>query len=164
VSDAVIHGLQKQIEGLFKDADELYRHLRVSAYARDMAIQAEFAQYLCVRTSGLVDASVSHILSKHIDHPANRSTVRRFAQIRLGRISNLNSERLCKLLSEFDVHWKEMLESFLDSRRKDALDSLVANRNNIAHGRPTTVTVSRVTEFYKRAVEIIDYVDTLVPR
>jgi hypothetical protein len=164
VPDPQVQGLKQQVDALFKDADALYKKLRADGYPRESAVQAAFAQYLCVRVSGFVDASVGHILSKHIAHQANKVTVRRFAEIKLGKVTNLNAERLCRLLSDFDAQWRTQLETFLNVERRDALDSVVANRNNIAHGRPTTVTFSRVSEFHKRATEIIDYVDGLVPR
>jgi hypothetical protein len=163
VPDAQLHSVKQQVARLFVDADGLYRHLRDSDFDRELAIQAEFARYLCVRVSGLFDASVGHILAKHIGHAANRKTVQRFAVLKLGNVTNLNARRLLKLFSEFDDQWRRDLEVFLDQRRKDALDSLVANRNNIAHGRPTTVTFSRVTEFHSRVTEVIDFIDNLVP-
>jgi hypothetical protein len=155
--------MQQQVKALFTEAADLAHHLRGNTYAAEAAVQAAFAQYLCVRVSGLVDACVGDILGGHLAHPANRPTARRFAEIRLGKITNLNSQRLCRLLGEFDQQWQAKAEAFLDVERRDALDSLVANRNAIAHGRPTTVTFSRVSEFHKRAVEIIDFVRALVP-
>jgi hypothetical protein len=157
-----IHGLQQQVRSLFTDAAALGHHLRSNTFPSETAVQAAFAQYLCVRVSGLVDACIGHILSVHLAHPANRPTARRFAEIRLGNVTNLNARRLSRLLGEFDAQWQVELDAFLDVERRDALDSLVANRNAIAHGRPTTVTFSRVSEFHKRAVEIIDFVNALV--
>jgi hypothetical protein len=161
--DLLVHGMKQQLDLLFSDAAALQSHLRNSSFARDGVIQAEMSRYLCVRVSGFLDAAVSHILAMHIDG-LSAPTVARFASLCLGRLQNLNAEKLTRLLNNFDPAWADSFSAFLDPKKKDDIDSLVANRNNIAHGRPTTVTYSRVSVFYATAREVVDYIDGSVPR
>ena len=45
--------------------------------------------------------------------------------------------------------------------RKDALDSVIANRNSIAHGESVGLTYMRINDYYKRIGEVIDFVDEM---
>jgi hypothetical protein len=52
------------------------------------------------------------------------------------------------------------LESYLnedDGRRKNAIDSIMANRHLIAHGRQAAISVVRVREYLKSSVEVVEF-------
>lgn len=63
----------------------------------------------------------------------------------------------------FDQAWANELEIFLDNdsaSRKDAIDSIMANRHLIAHGRNTSISVARVRDYLDKAVEVIEFIET----
>jgi hypothetical protein len=43
--------------------------------------------------------------------------------------------------------------------RKDAVDSVVNNRNRIAHGENVGISYVRIKEYYDRVVEVIELID-----
>jgi hypothetical protein len=121
-------------------------------------IQADVARYLCVRVCGFVDVAVNHLLSAYIDKHAPPKLAR-FASLSFGRHQNLKANRLMELVGVFDEQWQQELEAFLTVQRRDALDSLVDNRNNIAHGRSTGITHVRVKQYYEPVLELIDFLE-----
>ena len=54
------------------------------------------------------------------------------------------------------------METLIADERKDAIDSLVALRHGIAHGKPGDVTLVRVISYYKEIVKIVDGLRTLM--
>jgi len=56
------------------------------------------------------------------------------------------------------------MESFFAANQqvKDAIDSLMANRHLIAHGRPCSISLGRVTEYLEQAEKAIDFVNNLL--
>ena len=84
-----------------------------------------------------------------------------YVESRLGRLGNLNTEQLLQLVGSFDRDWHNKLEQFVIGERKDALDSVIANRNNIAHGESVSLTYMRIRDYYKRICEVVDFVDEL---
>ena len=125
-----------------------------------LEIRADFARYLCVLVSGFVESVVSAIA---LDYCRRRSslTVVNFVESRLGRTGNLNTEQLLQFVGSFDPDWRSQLERFVAGKRKDALDSVVANRNKIAHGESIGLTYVRIEGYYKNICEIIDFMDDL---
>jgi hypothetical protein len=71
---------------------------------------------------------------------------------------NPKMEKILQLSGEFCKEWKEQLEIFVEGERKDAVDSIVANRNNIAHGRSVGLTIVRMKRYYDKAVEVTNFV------
>ena len=54
------------------------------------------------------------------------------------------------------------MEEFLNSDgeiRKNAIDSIMNVRNQIAHGGTTGITVHRVREYLERSVEVIEFIE-----
>jgi len=52
------------------------------------------------------------------------------------------------------------MESFVAGERKDAVDSVVANRHQIAHGQDVGLTLIRIMGYYAHVSETIDFLET----
>jgi hypothetical protein len=68
-------------------------------------------------------------------------------------------ERILDLINRFSPQWAENLRVSTEGRLKDAVDSVVDLRNQIAHGRSVGVTYVRIKDYYGRITEVIDLVD-----
>ena len=51
------------------------------------------------------------------------------------------------LLNRFNSSWGDIIEA-LPENNKDAINSIVNNKNAIAHGRPCNLTIQDVENFY----------------
>ncbi len=60
--------------------------------------------------------------------------------------------------------WRSDLEAFLVDEYKDAVDSVIALRNTISHGRFVGLTMTRVRDYYGRVGTVVDHIaDLCVP-
>ena len=116
------------------------------------------ARYLCVLTAGLLEHSTRAILSDYVGRHA-RSTVSSYAQVNLRRVTNLNETRFRALLRAFCPEWEAAYETGTSDAHKVAIDSVMANRHNIAHGRLTGLSMGRIKEYYARIVEVLEWLD-----
>lgn len=123
-------------------------------------IRADFARYLCILVSGFLESVASDIA---IDHCRGRSapTVVRYVDSQLRRPGTLNSERLLQFVGAFSLDWRVALEEFIAGERKEALDSVVANRNNIAHGESVNLTFARISDYYRYICEVVDFLESM---
>ena len=134
---------------------------RVSSLPENqLEIRADFARYLCILVSGFLESVVSDIA---MDYCRSRSapTVMSFVESRLRRPMNLNAEQLLRFVSAFNVDWRNQLEDFITGERKEALDSVVANRNNIAHGESVNLTYARIRDYYRYICQVVDFLEDL---
>jgi hypothetical protein len=68
-------------------------------------------------------------------------------------------ERILQVCRAFDQDWAEHLAAETVGARKDAVDSVVNNRNRIAHGENVGISYVRIKEYYDRVVEVIELID-----
>ena len=136
---------------------------RVRSVGSDPEIQSDFARYLCVLVSGYLENAVVELVVEHA-RKKGAPTLQRFVEQQTRRFTNVRAQRLQELLGSFNPDWRRDLEEFLVDERKDAVDSVIALRNNIAHGESVGLTYNRIDEYYRQVQLVVDRVrDLCVP-
>jgi HEPN superfamily RiboL-PSP-like protein len=74
-------------------------------------------------------------------------------------ITNLTETRVRQLLGSFSKDWVELFEESISGEQKAAMDSIVANRHLIVHGRSVEITYVRVGGYYKHIKEVITIIN-----
>ncbi len=130
------------------------------ASSDDLELQAHWGRYLCVLVAGFVENALVEIYSDFVQN-ASSSPVAKFASSHLSRIQNPKAERFLEIAGSFKSSWVNELKNFLNEEgRKDAIDSIMANRHLIAHGQSAGITVARVSEYLVKCIEVIDFIES----
>lgn len=119
---------------------------------------AHWARYLCVLTSGFIENSLRVILTRYATDKASPQ-VANFVESRIKGITNLNEERIAQLLGAFSLEWRGRFIQKRTDAQKAALDSVVANRHLIVHGRSVGLTLARMKNYYVEIVKTIALID-----
>jgi RiboL-PSP-HEPN len=67
--------------------------------------------------------------------------------------------KILELARSFDPEWADELEAVTIGKLKDAIDSIVANRHNIAHGQYTGITLAAIIDYYASAVKVLELIE-----
>lgn len=140
--DVRIVGAQQRIDALEAKA-------KAEPVRSDLELQAQIARFLCVLSSGLIELAVIHTLSNYSlkqSHP----NVARYVGANVARLRNAKFEDVLVMLGHFSPAWREHFEDNTAQEVKDAVDSIVNNRNQIAHGGQTGISLATFTNYYKR--------------
>lgn len=130
-----------------------------SASDGDLELQSYWAQYVCIRVAGFMENALAEVYSEYARVSSNQN-VRSFVSGTVSKIQNPNAQRVLEIARKFSVEWSDELESFLASEgRRDALNSIMSNRHQIAHGRDSDITIPRVKDYLKKCVEIVDFLE-----
>jgi len=148
----------KSVVGYKQRLDHLFS--RVAALSYDSELQAHWACYLCVLVSGFLEVSVSALYEEYARDTANANTAD-YVSSQLSRFRNPNMARILELTRRFSRQWEECLRMQTQGQLKDAVDSIVALRNQIAHGVYTTLTYQRMWSYYACVVKVVDLIDRL---
>ena len=125
----------------------------------DIELQAHWARYLCVLTAGFLENGLFETFAAVIRNGANPA-VASFASSRLEKVSNPKASKFVEIARAFKPDWASDLERFLDDDgRRDAIDSVMSNRHQIAHGEHSGITVARLTPFFEKSVAVIDFLE-----
>lgn len=133
---------------------------RASRLKGDPELSSDFARHLCVLVSGFLEQAAIELLLEHVRQRSPQSIQRHIGQ-HLRRFSSAKANNLIALFGSFDLAWEADLKLYLVDQYKDAVDAVVDLRHNIAHGRDTVVTMSRITEYYDHVKEVVEHIADL---
>ena len=112
--------------------------------------QSWLAQLMTVWASGYLEATCRDVLRTYAEQRAEPSVVR-FVSRSLSRSRSPNMENILTLVRSFDKSRADELEEFVDGSVKESVNSIVGLRNQIAHGRPTSISVGRIWQYFEDA-------------
>ena len=137
-----IHELQKE-----DDADEIIANL---------------SKYLCILISGYTEKVFINSLVQYFSI-RRVPKIAKFVANTHKHTTNLTMKKILEILNSFDKEWEDKLKSSTSfDEYNAAVSSIYENRNKIAHGEVTTVTVSRLENWYKNIKDMIDEIIKIV--
>lgn len=148
------------IEEIVQRRARLAATFALVARMNDQELQSEFAKYLCVLVSGFLEQAVRDILLYYAALNSDQF-VARYVEGTVER-TNLNAQRLEELVGRFSNDWQQRLHAYIVDERRAALGNIVTQRNAIAHGRDSTITLQQVHDYYDRINEVLDFLVDLI--
>ena len=149
MNDIQVVRYQKRLENLFR---------QIGLLTDNLELQSHGARYLCVLVSGFLEISIRSVYAAYAKDNSSPN-VANFVESHLERLQNPNMERIASLVGSFSPQWESDLRIATEGDLKDAVDSIVANRNKIAHGEDVGITYARVQDYYRRIVRVLEYVE-----
>lgn len=131
---------------------------KVNQLPDDIELKAHWARYLCILVSGFIENSVRAIYSQYAKNKAN-TNIANFVERKLDDLQNPKMEKILQLTGAFSAEWESTLRKNTEGALKDAIDSIVANRNNIAHGQDVGITYARIKDYYHKAFKVIKMIE-----
>lgn len=125
----------------------------------DIELMSHWARYLCVLLSGFIETSLQSIYCDYARRTSN-TCVTNYVASKLRRFTNPNMQDILSLVSAFNPKWREDLENVTTEEIKDSIDSVIANRNQIAHGGDVGITYTRVKRYYENVIKLIDLIES----
>ena len=134
---------------------------RLMVHARgttDDELQAELARYLCILVSSLIEERCKECASTFAV-VRSAPEITRFVRAQMKRFRSPSSGNIRDFFSAFDpVRANGWYEGLADDQR-DALDSIAANRNQLAHGVSVGLSLGMLTSYASRAGEAMRELD-----
>jgi len=125
----------------------------------DIEMLSHWAKYLCVLCAGFLENSLKEVYTTFCTQAASPA-VASYANRKLRKIQNPKTPAFIGLAAEFERTWGEKLKEFVnDNGRREAIDSIMANRHRIAHGDTSTISLVQIKEYFKKAIEVVDFIE-----
>ncbi len=127
----------------------------------DIELMGHWGKYLCILTAGFLENALEEVYGNYVQNSAN-PRVRKFAQEKLGHIYNPKANRFVETARSFDSEWANRLKEYLDEdagQRRDAIDSVMNNRHQIAHGGVTSISVGRIRQYLVWCIEVVEFIE-----
>lgn len=146
---------QKSLAKLFAQAYTLESNDEI-----ELEVKAGFVSFLCLRTYAEFEISIVDIMRNFVRTTQNDARVAHFVDSQLQSKSrrNLKHNELLSLVGRFSEDWKQDIRASTHGELKDSLDSLVSQRNKIAHGEATFISLRDLKKYYDDTNRIITLV------
>jgi len=151
----------KRLEILEKNLENLYSE--VSLLNEGDINKAHLSRYLCVRTSGYLESVIRHLIVNFCDGTSPQQ-IENYLTTRTKYITNLEYSKIIKLLSEFSLDWKTEFENRVTDEQRSSLNSVVSNRNNIAHGNSDSITYRNMKDYYVDIKEVTQILKDIIKK
>lgn len=129
----------------------------------DEELKSYLVKLLCVRTAGLLEVFLKTRISEYSKNKVPKE-ISRFLNSKFKDITNLKSSKFEEVLTSFSVEWGEKFKDYLDNheQEKNSLDSVIAQRHNIAHGQSSNIGSVSMVQYYNDVKSIVVYLDTII--
>lgn len=136
--------------------------LNINSFSNLSALEESYlAKFLVVFICGIYEEAIEIIINEKIAR-CNIPEATRYVSHNLERhFQNPKIQRIKALLSEFNTNWEKTIK-VLSSQAKLALDSIVENKNNLAHGLSSNITLSEIIRYYNDSKIVIETIDNIV--
>ncbi|MFX0200343.1 MAG: HEPN domain-containing protein [Candidatus Hodarchaeota archaeon] len=133
--------------------DHLFQ--QVELLSDQIELQSHWARYLCILVSGFLETATRAILAKYARDTASPK-VANYVEGKLREFQNPKMGKILELIRLFSPEWEAVIAKQIEGELKDAVDSIVANRNKISHGEDVSITFARIQRYYQDAIRVID--------
>lgn len=140
---------QNRLQDLF---DEVKQIQYTGTVGTDLAVQLTW--YLCIRTSGYIENSLQLILLKYVQSQTKDIPTQKFVEANLKFIT-AEYGVILSTFRRFDENWRTELRNNNVQRFKPILNNLAKNRNEIAHGRDSKITLVELEGYFTQAQDLI---------
>lgn len=147
---------QNELDQLFSQTDALLK--TKGSFLEDDELQAHWVRYLCIRVSGFLEISLRNL---YVDYTKSNATeyVINYVERQLKRMPNLMMDKICGLSKSFNPQWELELKDTTELEVKESINSIIRNRNKIAHGDSVTLTYTDIRRWYENAVSVVRLID-----
>lgn len=129
----------------------------------DDELIGHWGRYSCVTCAGYLETALRLVLQKRINGKASPE-IQAYVNRSLEGIQNPKADRFISVLRSFRDEWGIALEQYFAEHDdvKNAIDSLMANRHLIAHGKNCALSFGRVSVYFKLADRALEFIDELI--
>lgn len=139
--------------------DEVFE--RAVGFDSQPDIQADYARYLCILVTGYLEQAVVGVVLDYVDALGDASLSRYVAET-LRRPGSMHAQSILQLVGRFNEDWEAQLDQKLTTRHREAIGSVYASRNKIAHGEDVDLGYRQVRGDYDLVREAIAFIEETV--
>ena len=123
-------------------------------------LRFHWGRYLCVMVASFLENSVQALYEEYAFSNAG-SYVANYVSNQIGfTVGNANADSIARTARSFSEAWANELRSFLARNdRQSAINTIVSQRNLIAHGEQSSISPAQLRAHLEKIVEVIDFIE-----
>jgi len=144
---------EKQLSDLFKSVEGI----------KDDEIKSHMTKYLCIQTSGYLENVVKSLIDEYLENSCPQPA-KNYVTSKIERLTNLDERKLGDFLQSFSNEWLQVFNEKVNDQQKSSLNSIIGNRNQIAHGKSIGLTYKTIQQYYTDLQQIIIVLKSIIKK
>lgn len=132
------------------------------ASVNDMQLASMLSSYLVVLISGIYEDCVEHLIVQRAAKSNDKELENLIKMLIDRQFRNPLYKKIKEIINALDPSYKSKLDSKIDTRSREAINSIVRNKNNVAHGKTSNATLNDIADYHKRALKIFDALENIL--
>ena len=135
---------------------------RVEKFRGDRKIAVDLESYLVVLISGIYEDCIEYLINKRVDTSGDIE-VSAFIEKTLDiQMRNPNWENLMTVLGRFSKKWVTVMKKKIKNRVRTDLNNIVNNKNAVAHGNTSNLTLGEIKICNKNCKSIFEKLEKIM--
>ena len=134
---------------------------RAMRFDSEPEVESDYARYLCILVTGFLEKAVEQAILNYVDSQGNHRLSSYVAET-LRSSRSMRAETILKIVGDFDEQWKSNLALKLTPRHREAIGSVYASRNKIAHGEDVDLPYRQVSSDYALVREAVGFIEEII--
>lgn len=142
------------LDSKFNDVDAMFQYFRT--IPADEELKAHFAKYMTMIVYGSFESGIKDAFYAHIDRTIqNKSKADHLKWAIKKNYRNIDYIQLLYLIGMFDGCGATIKNKYDNTETTASFNSIVANRQDIAHGGQCTITFNEIEEYYTKSKPLL---------
>ena len=146
-------------ENLLNEIDETIKN--IESFKIGDRLESYLAKFLVVFISGTYEEIIEDTVTLWVQSTSDKRIAKYFSEHIDEKFRNPSIENIIEMLNKFDDAWGTEIKKFSKQERA-SLDSIVTHRNDVAHGKSSSVTLSDVKKWHESAKKVIEKIDEII--
>lgn len=153
MNDAELRRLRERVNRVIELADK----------AEEPEIKSNLASLACVLTSAMIEVACRDYVERYVEKRAN-TEILNYVRTQLYYFQNPKVEYIDKLLRGFSDTIADAFGQAIEGEGKDAIDSVVNNKNQLAHGKGAGLGLDTMRRYLTQTLRAIDSLGNILCR
>lgn len=145
----------------FKIIDEAINKAK-NVSLNDPELSSMLSSYLVVFISGIYEDIIEYLFTQRAGKN-NDKEIENFVKILIDKqFRNPKYDNIKELIKALDPKYQSILQSKIDTKNKEGINSIVHNKNNVAHGKISNATINDIAIYNNNAIKIFEELENIL--
>jgi len=150
----------QHLQNRFKNIDEMLE--KAKEYKDDSELACMLSGYLVVFISGIYEDCIERLFIERAGRNNDNEIKGLIEKLMDQKFRNPEYDKIKEILNYLNPEYGKDLRDKLDNKNIDGINSIVNNKNCIAHGSSSNITLLDVETYHKNALKIFEELENIL--
>jgi len=148
-------------EYLKEKFDSIQRNIKIAEEVNDQKLASMLSSYLVVSISGIYEDCIEYLFIQR-SGKNNDKEIQHLVETLIDlHFRNPNYENIKKMVKALDSKHGTILQEKIADKNIKGINSIVTNKNNVAHGKVSNATIRDIKDYHKNALKIFKVLEEI---